>query len=209
MFIAQATATTSVPSVPPAPIVREITGVSCPAVTQMIKFGGENLLVDVSNIQRILRDGEGMTQVFITGDYDETTRDAVIAFQKKYASEILGPWGPKAQPTGIVSLTTMKKFNQIACGGELTLDENEMQFISVEGAWVAQIAAEANAPATEVAQVYTRSTSAGEGMSGAGTTTGDDQANSYYPYNNDAMTAGVAGGSTARRFGNYFRNLFR
>jgi len=197
MLIAQAPATTTI-SATPAPIVREV---PCPAITQMLKYGAENPLTEVSYLQRILRDIEG-ANIFIDGDYNEETRDAVLAFQKKYSSEILGPWGATAQPTGTVSLTTAKKLNQLACGGQLTMNEREMKFISVISGKIA-----AGQPTEYVppmpAQGYTFS--AGDGTAESGTV----EPPAYYPYRNDMMTASVANSTIAHRFGVYLRNLFK
>ncbi len=48
----------------------------------------------------------------ISGYFGEKTKEAVIKFQEKYASEILKPWG-FSEGTGIVSKTTIKKLNEI------------------------------------------------------------------------------------------------
>ena len=211
MLIAQAPtiATTSAAVSMPAALVEHIT---CPVVTQMIKYGAENPLKDVSNLQRVLRDYEH-ADVPVSGDYDEQTRDAVMAFQRRYARDILGPWGATAQPTGIVSLTTAKKLDQIACQKQLTLDEREMRFISITGAKAMQAATSTagagGSPASASAQsTYTFSTSASEGGSKDGASSEQAQLQ-YYPYNNDAMTASAANGSIAHRFAAYIRDLFR
>jgi peptidoglycan hydrolase-like protein with peptidoglycan-binding domain len=213
MFIAQAPATapaTATVSMPAA-LVEQIT---CPVVTQMIKYGAENPLKDVSNLQRVLNAYE-QAGVPVTGDYDEQTRDAVVAFQKKYAPEILGPWGASAQPTGIVSLTTAKKLDQIACQKQLTLNEREMKFISVVGAKALQAAdpgaaADGSTAYAGPQRTYTFSTSASTGQSSADSQTDPGQAQpKYYPYDTDAMTASAASGSIAERFVAYLKGLFR
>lgn len=56
--------------------------------------------------------------VNITGRYDEQTVNWVRAFQVKYASDILAPWGITS-PTGYVYLSTSRKINEQVC------DENE------------------------------------------------------------------------------------
>lgn len=52
----------------------------------------------------------------ITGTFDTNTRNAVIAFQEKYAQDILDPWG-FARGTGLVSETTRQKLNQVCSFG--------------------------------------------------------------------------------------------
>ena len=106
--------------------------VPCPVVTMMLKKGAENPVKEVSNLQQFLRDDEGL-DVVVTGDFDDQTEAAVKQFQAKYASEILGPWGT-TRPTGVVSLTTGKKIEEIACGVPLTLDQRELRFLGVEKA---------------------------------------------------------------------------
>lgn len=195
----------------PAALVEQIT---CPVVTQMIKYGAENPLKDVSNLQRVLNDYEH-AGVPVTGDYDEETRDAVIAFQRKYAPDILGPWGPTAQPSGIVSLTTAKKLDQIACQKQLTLDEREMKFISIVGAKAARAvdtggAADGSTASAGSQRTYTFSTSASSGQNSADSQPSSGQSQlQYYPYDNDEMTASAASGSIAQRFAAYIRALFR
>jgi len=48
----------------------------------------------------------------VNGIFDQKTKEAVIRFQKKYAKEILEPWGFKTG-TGIVSKSTRKKLNSV------------------------------------------------------------------------------------------------
>ena len=51
-----------------------------------------------------------------SGYFDEYTASAVVAFQEKYASEILAPWG-LAHGTGYVATTTRAKLNALyGCG---------------------------------------------------------------------------------------------
>jgi len=95
--------------------IPEFVGVaSCDAyLTEFIKFGGQNNEMQVRRLQRVLKDFEGM-DVDVSGLYDARTHRAVHAFQQKYASDILQPWGIN-QSTGYVYLTTRKKVNEIYC----------------------------------------------------------------------------------------------
>ncbi|HUW71723.1 MAG TPA: peptidoglycan-binding protein [Candidatus Humimicrobiaceae bacterium] len=59
---------------------------------------------------------EGLYTREITGKFDEYTASAVVAFQEKYASEVLVPWG-LAHGTGYVASTTRAKLNKLyGCG---------------------------------------------------------------------------------------------
>lgn len=90
-------------------------GQACtPLLTKPIKFGAVNDSVEVSKLQYFLRIVEGNVQVLLTGTYDTATYDAVHAFQKKYASDILAPWGT-GKSTGYVYHTTRKKINELWC----------------------------------------------------------------------------------------------
>ena len=76
----------------------------------------------------VLRDFEG-AKLTVNGVYDAATLAAVNAFQAKYKSEILTPWGI-GEPTGFVYLTTRKKINEMYCRNtrqfELTLEERKI-----------------------------------------------------------------------------------
>lgn len=80
-------------------------------------------------LQALLKTFES-ANVEVNGVYDEASIAAVHAFQTKYASEILAPWGIN-QSTGFVYLTTRKKMNEIYCDRDLTfpLSAEEEQII--------------------------------------------------------------------------------
>lgn len=82
-------------------------------LTSFIREGKENDIDQVKRLQRFLRDFES-AQITETGSYDTATLTAVHAFQAKYASDILKPWGI-SKSTGYVYLTTRKKVNEIFC----------------------------------------------------------------------------------------------
>ena len=85
-------------------------------LTGFIKPGGNNDPEQVRRLQYVLSALEGL-DVPLNGIYDAKTIAGVHAFQTKYASEILAPWGV-AKSTGFVYLTTRKKVNEIFCKGE-------------------------------------------------------------------------------------------
>lgn len=64
-------------------------------------------------MQKFLNDLEG-NKLAVNGTYDAATLAAVNAFQSKYASDVLVPWGTN-QPTGFVYYTTQKEINTIYC----------------------------------------------------------------------------------------------
>jgi hypothetical protein len=82
-------------------------------LTAFIREGRNNDITQVTRLQKFLRDFENASTTE-TGIYDKTTLAAVHAFQTKYASDILTPWGIK-ESTGYVYLTTRKKVNEIFC----------------------------------------------------------------------------------------------
>ena len=98
-------------------------------VTAFIKSGANNDARQVQRLQYVLRDFEGAT-IAINGVYDAVTLAAVHAFQSKYESEILTPWGI-TQSTGYVYLTTRKKVNEVYCRGtkQFPLTAQELQTI--------------------------------------------------------------------------------
>ena len=84
-------------------------------LTKFIRAGRENDPEQVRRLQAVLVEFE-KANIEINGVYDDATLAAVHAFQNKYASEILTPWGIK-ESTGYVYLTTRKKVNEIYCHG--------------------------------------------------------------------------------------------
>ncbi len=78
-----------------------------------IKPGASNDMGEVAKLQAFLNTFEG-NDLSIDGDYDNSTESAVRAFQNKYASEVLAPWGLNGS-TGYVYYTTRKMVNTIFC----------------------------------------------------------------------------------------------
>lgn len=83
----------------------------------------------VRRLQTVLRDFKKM-DIDITGVYDTKTTAAVKAFQEKYRSQILAPWG-LSSGTGFVYLTTQKKINEIYCKNtaQFSLSSDEQKII--------------------------------------------------------------------------------
>lgn len=86
----------------------------CPMyLTGYIKYGAANDAGEVAKLQVFLNQFEGAT-LNVSGTYDAPTLAAVNAFQRKYASDILTPWGMQG-PSGYVYYTTQKQINTIYC----------------------------------------------------------------------------------------------
>lgn len=99
-------------------------------LTAFIKTGQLNDPEQVRRLQFVLRDFEG-ADIDVSGVYDDATLAAVHAFQTKYASEILTPWGI-GESTGFVYLTTRKKVNEIYCNNtkQFPLTEAQLEEIA-------------------------------------------------------------------------------
>ncbi len=83
-------------------------------IIESFNVGEENIDQSfVTRVQEFLNTYEG-TSLANTGVYDEATIAEVIAFQERYASDVLGPWG-LAGGTGYVYTTTINKMNSIIC----------------------------------------------------------------------------------------------
>jgi hypothetical protein len=109
---------------------------SCPLLTDYIIPGKTNNPSDVSKLQIFLNvnDQAGLT---VNGIFDTETINAVEAFQGKYLSQIMGPWGV-VTPTGQVYITTLKKINSITCNTSLTLTAQDMAIINTYKANLAE-----------------------------------------------------------------------
>ena len=85
--------------------------------------------IEVLKLQAFLRNFEGHTNVSLTGVFDQATFDAVSAFQMKYFSDILEPWGHTG-PTGYVYILTLKKINEIYCQRIFPLNQAQINEIA-------------------------------------------------------------------------------
>lgn len=92
----------------------QVLGASCGLyLDKYIRAGRNNDVEQVKKLQEFLNKHEGAT-LPVTGFYGPMTVAAVQAFQERYASEVLAPWGISL-PTGIVYRTTLYKINMIEC----------------------------------------------------------------------------------------------
>lgn len=99
-------------------------------LTAFIRSGFKNDESQVRRLQATLRDFEG-AKITVNGIYDKATLAAVHAFQAKYASEILAPWGARAS-TGYVYLTTRKKINEVYCRNTRRFDLSAQELATIE-----------------------------------------------------------------------------
>ena len=99
------------------PVGGDVAGASCSAVLSdyLGIRGKENNPQAVKMVQTFLNKELGLT-LEVNGVYDAATIEAVKAFQEKYSSEVLGPWGI-SDATGIVFKTTQRMINKISCPG--------------------------------------------------------------------------------------------
>jgi hypothetical protein len=91
-----------------------IVGGQCSYLKDYLRLGAQNDPAEVNKLQYFLKTFEGFNNLAITGVFDQSTFDAVSAFQQKYKTDVLDPWGYN-EPTGYVYITTKKKVNEIYC----------------------------------------------------------------------------------------------
>lgn len=99
-------------------------------LTAFIRYGVRNDPEQVRRLQQILKEVEGAA-IAVTGTYDAATLAAVHAFQRKYAADILAPWG-YTDSTGFVYLTTRKKVNELYCKNTKLFPLTSVQQIEVD-----------------------------------------------------------------------------
>jgi len=100
-----------------------------PLLTEYLRMGQENDENQVRLLQAFLKGVEGY-DVEVTGFFGEKTDAAVRAFQLKYASDILDPWGI-TESTGYVYYTTQKKINEIYCERDFPLSNTQAEEIEM------------------------------------------------------------------------------
>lgn len=106
-------------------ILPTLTNISnCLYLTTYMKFGNTNDVAEVMKLQSFLKDVEKL-DVDVNGNFDQKTLDAVKAFQAKYVSDVMIPWGVST-PTGQVFFTTQKKVNEIYCKSNFALTASQL-----------------------------------------------------------------------------------
>jgi len=169
------------------PTVLGVATTSCPLITDYLKLGGSNNPVQVTNLQIFLKNSEKF-DVDINGIFDTKTEAAVKAFQIKYMTSVLGPWGA-TRATGFVFITTQKKINELACAQPIVLSAQDRATIDA----------------------YNARTSSGSSVTeqvGTGTSETVDTI-SIDTVDTDDNTAAAANASILGRFWNFIKNLFR
>ncbi len=104
-------ATTTTPATPAVPCT--------PYLTKTMRMGLRNDPEEVKKLQKFLNEFFD-AHLPETGNFGRMTRDAVRAFQEKWADEILMPWVRigvmrTPEPTGLVHKLTLWKINAIVC----------------------------------------------------------------------------------------------
>ena len=98
----------------PVPQVAGASTSSCYYLYDYLRKDFNNNPVEVRKLQIFLRDLEGFSDMKITGVYDDQTIKYLNAFQVRYFSDILEPWGHTG-PTEYTYILTKKKVNEIYC----------------------------------------------------------------------------------------------
>ena len=101
---------------------------ACPLINSSMRFGVNNNSIEVRNLQSFLRNTQEV-DVDLNGVYDAKTVEAVKLFQIRYANDILAPWG-MTTPSGIISITTQKKINDLVCKKSSVLSASELATIN-------------------------------------------------------------------------------
>ena len=108
--------------------IQELVSVSCEPLLEYLRFGRDNSFVEMRKLQSFLQT-QGSSNAVISGVFDVATFEAVKRFQEKYALDILAPWGINVS-TGYVFITTKHKINDLLCGVNTPLTENELNQIA-------------------------------------------------------------------------------
>ena len=95
-----------------------------PYMTQYIFPDGVKSSAEISKLQTFLKEVEKLP-VTVTGLYDAQTIAAVSAFQARYTTDVLTPWGSNI-PSGIVYISTLKKINSIVCNLPILFSQAEL-----------------------------------------------------------------------------------
>jgi len=168
----------------------------CPLVTGLMQEGGANEPGAVARLQLFLKQTEGL-DVTVNGTFDAQTEAAVKAFQTKYLSEIMGPWGA-TQPSGIVYITTGKKINSISCNTPLVLSTADLAIINTYKA--------AEAAGTSDSNAIIGANQASGSVAAVGPSNPSSTSTDILSGNSDVAAAGQT--SAWGRFLNFLKKLF-
>ncbi len=164
----------------------------CLYMTTYLKFGQRNPSAEVTKLQSFLKNTEGLN-VNVTGTFDQMTLNAVNAFQAKYLSEIMLPWGATT-PSGYVYITTSKKINEIFCKKNFALTPAQV--------------AEIEAYRTNVASQTPSTTVGGEIGIGTNPTPSINPATGEVSTSSDTQVAAVAETPIFTKIWNFIKRIF-
>jgi hypothetical protein len=182
----------------------------CPLLNKYLRYGADNDPSEVVKLQAFLQRTEGL-DVDITGTFDLKTLAGVNAFQTKYLSEVMGPWGA-TRPSGYVYITTRKKINQIACDTAFIINPAEQAIIDAYRA--AQAAGGQNGAGgiNATSSPENSTTSPDIGFNAATSTFASNVALNANPFDDaygQENTASAANAPILARFWSFLKNLFR
>jgi hypothetical protein len=104
-----------------------IDNTACLYLNDYLSINSRNSEMEVVKLQAFLLNSERLN-VDINGKFDQKTFNAVKAFQTRYSSEILSPWGSNLA-TGKVFYTTKKKINELYCRSPFPLTATQQKEI--------------------------------------------------------------------------------
>ncbi len=114
------------PVVPPAGEAGPPAPVECNYLLEYLRIDLPNNPVEVTKLQRFLKENEGFADLQVNGVFGQATLDAVNIFQMRYFPSVLSPWGyDYNQPTGYVYITTKKRVNEIYCQRPFPLTQEQ------------------------------------------------------------------------------------
>ncbi|PSO46618.1 MAG: hypothetical protein BRC24_01040, partial [Parcubacteria group bacterium SW_4_46_8] len=97
----------------------------CTYITDNLRIDFTNDQEQVLRLQAFLK-AYAYDYVELTGSFDESTLQAVRAFQARHADDILSPWGYESdEATGYVYITTRQKINEIYCNEDVQLTSEQ------------------------------------------------------------------------------------
>jgi len=97
----------------------------CTYITDDLRIDFTNDQQQVLRLQAFLK-AYAYDYVELTGSFDESTLQAVRAFQARHADDILSPWGYESdEATGYVYITTRQKINEIYCNEDVQLTSKQ------------------------------------------------------------------------------------
>jgi hypothetical protein len=198
---------------------------SCPFMTGYVVPGRiVNILsgtsvndpAQIEKLQVFLNAYEGDNAVTVTGVLDSATISGILAFQQKYLTQTMGPWGAHS-PSGNVYITTLREINAIVCGPQPSLTPAQQAVIN---AYLATTAGNnnggtrgGNTPANTpnvVTPPLTNNEGTTTGSTGStGTTTSTTTNTTAGPNNNNAaLTGSVVSSGAGSTIGSFFSKIF-